>query len=86
MGDPLVKEELDRQLKRVQDEVAARLAAGAVVAVEQLVDVLVQPLSRSPDPMEKIEAAREILDRYSQLRGERETVRLRMELQNYVAG
>lgn len=77
MGDPLVKEELERQLLRVHDEVAARLAAGAVVALEQLVAIVERPLNRDPDPMERIAAAREILDRYEQLRGERETSRLR---------
>ncbi len=80
MGDPLVKGELERQLERLKDEVAVRLATAALVGLEQLTDLLRQPVSRNPDPMEKLAVAKEILDRYERLQQEHRAARERRML------
>lgn len=75
MSDPLVKDELERQLERLNDEVAVRLATAALAGLEQLTDLLRRPASRNPDPMEKLAVAREILDRYERMRQEHQAAR-----------
>ncbi len=88
MGDPLVKHELERQLERLNDEVALRLAAAALAGLEELTGLLGQPNSRSPDPMEKLAIGTEILDRYERLRQEHRLLkeqRMMSQLQRIVS-
>jgi len=80
MGDPLVKDELERQLERLNDEVAVRLATAALAGLEQLTDLLRQPVGRSPDPMEKLAIAKEILDRFDGMQQEHRAARDRRML------
>jgi hypothetical protein len=80
MGDPLVKDELERQLKRLNDQVAVRLATAALAGLEQLTDLLRQPVDRNPDPMEKLAIAKEILDRFEGMQREHRAVRERRML------
>ena len=80
MGDPLVKDELERQLERLNDEVAVRLATAALAGLEQLTDLLRQPVGRSPDPMERLAIAKEILDRFEGMQQEHRAARDRRML------
>jgi len=75
MGDQLVKDELERQLERLNDEVAVRLATAALAGLEQLTELLGQPASRNPDPAEKLAIAKEILGRYEHLRQEQRVLK-----------
>ena len=72
MGDPLVKDELARQLENVNEEAARRLAAASLVAIRQLVDVLERPVVGNPTVMETLAVAREVLDRYESMRASRD--------------
>lgn len=73
MGDPLVQDELERQLQRVNDELAQRIATASLAALQALTEIVGREVARDPSPMEKLAVAKEILDRYEQLRTERQT-------------
>lgn len=65
-----MKDELDRQIERIDNEVSIRLATAALAGLEQLTELLRQPVSRNPDPVEKLAIAKEILDRFEGMQQE----------------
>jgi hypothetical protein len=63
-GDPLVQAEIDRQLERISDLMAEKLAVSGLRALDELMRVLGKP-DREPDVSDemKLAVARELLDR-----------------------
>jgi hypothetical protein len=64
MGDPLVKQELARQLERISDEFARQLALAAMVGVSELREAVQLPIEGSITPEQKLAFIRETLDRF----------------------
>ena len=64
MSDPLVKEELGRQLRRVDEAFAQQLALGALQGLEALRGLVHGPVAEPIDPRLRLQAACELLDRY----------------------
>jgi hypothetical protein len=67
MSDPLVKQELARQLERVNESFAQRLAIAALQGLEALRDLVEEPSERPVEPALKLRAACELLDRYDRI-------------------
>jgi hypothetical protein len=63
MGDPLVKQELARQLERISDEFACQLALAAMVGVSELREAVQLPIEGSITPEQKLAFIQETLDR-----------------------
>jgi hypothetical protein len=62
-GDPLVKAELKRQLERINELFAERLASGAVSALEELKRMAEMPVQGQLTPDTKLKVLKELLDR-----------------------
>ncbi len=69
MGDPLVKQELARQLERIGDEFARQLALAGVVGISQLTEAVQLPLEGPITAEQKLAFIREALDRFERLSG-----------------
>jgi len=69
MGDPLVKQELARQLERIGDEFARQLALAGNVRISQLIEAAQLPLEGPITPEQKLAFIREALDRYERFSG-----------------
>ena len=64
MGDPLVKDELARQLERIGDEFARELALAANTAITELRKMAELPIDGPLGTSEKLSCIQEILDRF----------------------
>ncbi len=69
MGDPLVKDELARQLERISDEFARQLSRAALVAVSQLKEAVQLPVEGPITPEQKLAFIREALDWFERFFG-----------------
>jgi len=67
MGDPLVKQELGRQLDRIGEEFARQLALAAAVGLNELRKMAELPVDGPLTVSEKLAFIEAILDRYSEL-------------------
>jgi hypothetical protein len=70
MGDPLVKQELTRQLERISDEFARQLARAALVGISELREAVQLPVEGPITPEQKLAFIREALDRFERLFGQ----------------
>ncbi len=64
-GDPLVKAELGRQIRLINEAFVEKLACASLVAVEQLTAMIEQPVSDPITSDTKLKAIHEILNRSS---------------------
>ena len=69
MGDPLVKEEVARQLERISDEFALQLSRAALVGISQPSEAVQLPIEAPITPEQKLAFIREALDRAEQFFG-----------------
>jgi hypothetical protein len=65
MGDPLVKEELARQLDRIGDEFTRQVALAANTAITELRKMAELPVEGPLETSEKLAVIQQILERYS---------------------
>jgi hypothetical protein len=70
MGDPLVKQELGRQLEHISDEFARQLALAAMAGISELGDAVQLPIEGPITPEEKLAFIRETLDRFERFFGQ----------------
>jgi hypothetical protein len=64
-GDPLVKAELGRQIRLINEAFVEKLASASLAAVEQLTSIVEQPVSDPVTNDTKLKAIHEILERSS---------------------